>query len=44
MRQLGKNISERRWTVDEFYRAYDAGVLDNNKRWELHPGKDRSKR
>ena len=31
--------SERHWTVDEFYRAYDAGDLDNGKRWELIQGR-----
>ena len=34
-----QEISERHWTVDEFYRAYDAGDLDNNKRWELLQGR-----
>ena len=35
----GEKSSERHWTVDEFYRAYDAGGLDQNKRWELLQGR-----
>lgn len=31
--------SERHWTVDEFYRAYEAGQLDDSKRWELIQGR-----
>ena len=35
----GEKSSERHWTVDEFYCAYDAGDLDHNKRWELLQGR-----
>lgn len=34
-----QKTSERRWTVEEFYRTYDAGDLDNDKRWELLQGR-----
>lgn len=34
-----QKIGEHHWTVDEFYRVYDAGDLDNNKRWELLQGR-----
>lgn len=29
----------RHWTVEEFYRAYDAGQIDGSKRWELIQGR-----
>ena len=29
----------RHWTVEEFYRAYEAGQLDQNKHWELIQGR-----
>ena len=34
-----QEISKRHWTVEEFYRAYDAGELDTSKRWELIQGR-----
>ena len=30
---------ERLWTVEEFYRAYDTGEIDDSKRWELIQGR-----
>ena len=32
-------IRKHHWTVDEFYQAYDDGLLDNDKRWELLQGR-----
>ena len=31
--------AEHHWTVEEFYHAYDAGQLDDSKRWELIQGR-----
>ena len=35
----GEKTNECHWTVDEFYRAYEAGQLDDSKRWELIQGR-----
>ena len=32
-------FSKRHWTTEEFYRAYDAGQIDAEKRWELIQGR-----
>lgn len=34
-----RELEERHWTVEEFYRAYDTGELDDDKRWELIQGR-----
>ncbi len=34
-----QKISGHHWTVDEFYRAYEGGELDQNTRWELIQGR-----
>ena len=34
-----QKIGEHHWTVDEFYRAYEADQIDDSKRWELIQGR-----
>ncbi len=36
---VAQESKEHHWTVEEFYRAYDAGEFDYSKRWELIQGR-----